>query len=167
MSGTPDELDWDTALERAYRVAYGVLRDAERARDVAQEACLKALARIDSFRGDGSFPGWVRRIALNLAIDELRRLAAWDDPDALPGADDPHHAAALGEAARKLVECLARLTPRQQDMFLSKYLDQSKTREVAAEMHTAEGTVSATLHAAATNLRNCLTRGGIDRGWLH
>jgi RNA polymerase sigma-70 factor (ECF subfamily) len=160
--------DWEMALERAYRVAFAILRDAARAKDVAQQACFKALVKLDSFQGRCSFPSWVRSIALHVAFDEKRGLGRLDgDPDELPGNEDPEHRAASQQSSEALLRCLAELTERQRLIFLAKHLDQMKGAEIAAEMNTKPGTVWATLHQATANLRLCLNRHGIDRGVLH
>lgn len=165
----PHGIDWETAFDRAYRAAYGVLRDRALAEEVAQEACIKALARLDSFRGRGSFAGWVRKIAHNLAIDALRRRRPIDpglDPDAFPGDDDPEAAAFRREAGDALHLCLAELTDHQREIVLAKYHDGMKGREVALEANVEEGTVWATLSQSARNLIECLAQRGIDRGVL-
>jgi RNA polymerase sigma-70 factor (ECF subfamily) len=163
-----DDLDWDQALARAYRVAYAVLRDADRARDVAQKACVKALVHLSSLQERRSFPGWVRRIAYHLALD------AWqappltgDDPDALAGTKDPERDASARQAARALHRCLAKLTEHQREIFLAKHLDQMKGADIAAELGAKEGTVWATLHQTATKLRRCLEEQGVERAGFH
>jgi RNA polymerase sigma-70 factor (ECF subfamily) len=161
-------IDWETAFLRAYRAAYGVLRDAALAEEVAQEACVKALVKLDSFLGCGSFPGWVRKIAHNLALDVKRsQRPIGPDPDALEGGDDPEAGAFSREACDALHRCLDELTEQQRLIFLAKYLDGMKGAEVAIEANVREGTVSATLSQTAANLRKCLGRQGIDREALH
>lgn len=163
----PHALDWETAFDRAYGAAYAVLRDAAHAEEVAQEACVKALVKLDSFKGIGSFPGWVRRIAYRLALDARRGLRpAGPDPDALEGDDDPEAGAFSREVCDALHRCLGELTDHQQLIFLGKYLDGMKGREVALEANVSEGTVWPTLNQSAEKLRKCLDRRGIDRGVL-
>ena len=159
--------DWESALTRAYRVAFAVLHDRARAKDVAQQACLKALVRLDSFRG-GSFPGWVRSIALHLALDETKALGRLaDDPSDLPAVSDPEGGASSRQVSDTLLRCIAKLTERQRVIFLAKHLDGMKGAEIAAEMNTKEGTIWATLHQATASLRECLERNGIGRETLH
>lgn len=160
-----DGFDWETALARAYRVAFAVLRDVPRAREVAQQACFKALVKLDSFQGRCSFPRWVQSIAFYLSLDLKQRPGpVGSDPDELPGAGDPEHAAIAHQSSSALLRCLAELTERQRLIFLAKHVDQMKGSEIAAEMNTREGTVWATLNQTAANLRRCLDRHGIDRG---
>ena len=59
-------------LPRMYRVALRIVGDAEAAQDVAQEACLKALAKSGSFQGRSSQATWLHRITVNCAADHLR-----------------------------------------------------------------------------------------------
>jgi RNA polymerase sigma-70 factor (ECF subfamily) len=164
----PDGIDWEAAFDRAYRAAHGVLRNGALAEDVAQEACVKALVRLDSFKGTGSFPSWVRKIAHNLALDVKRGLGPpGPDPDALEGDDDPEAGAFSREVCDALHRCLGELTEHQRLIFLGKYLDGMKGAEVALEASVQTGTVWATLSQTAANLRKCLARQGIDREALH
>jgi RNA polymerase sigma-70 factor, ECF subfamily len=161
-------IDWNTAFDRAYRGAYGVLRDAALAEEVAQEACVKALVRLGSFRGTGSFASWVGKIAHNLALDVMRgSRPIGPDPDTLEGDDDPEAGAFSREACEALHRCLGELTDQQRLIFLSKHLDGMKGAEVAIEANVREGTVWATLHQAAASLRRCLAQHGIEREALH
>jgi RNA polymerase sigma-70 factor, ECF subfamily len=160
--------DWEMALERAYHVAYAVLRNPSLAEEVAQQACVRALVKLDTFEGRCGFPSWVRAIALRIALDVKAALApASIDPDELAASDNPEDAAHEHRAWSTLHRCLEELTERQRLMFLAKHLDGMKGAEIAAEMNTKEGTVWATINQAAANLRGCLDRHGIDRGVLH
>jgi RNA polymerase sigma-70 factor, ECF subfamily len=160
--------DWEMALERAYRVAFAILRDAALAEEVAQQACFKALVKLDTFEGRCSFPSWVRSIAFPLSLDAKAALTPSSvDPEELEGSGDPEREAHGHQTASALHRCLDELTERQRLMFLAKHLDGMKGAEIAAEMNTKEGTVWATLNQAAANLRGCLDRHGVDRGVLH
>jgi RNA polymerase sigma-70 factor (ECF subfamily) len=59
------------------RLYNGVLRmvgDADEARELTQEAFTRGLMKIDSFRGDAQPYTWLFRIAVNLAISQLRKV---------------------------------------------------------------------------------------------
>ncbi len=57
---------------RLYRAAWSVLRDADEADDIAQEALVRAVTKRFLFLGSGSVAGWMTRIALNLAKNRRR-----------------------------------------------------------------------------------------------
>ncbi|HEV7299325.1 MAG TPA: sigma-70 family RNA polymerase sigma factor [Tepidisphaeraceae bacterium] len=59
------------------RLYNGVLRmvgDADEARELTQEAFTRGLMKLDSFRGDSAPYTWLFRIAVNLAISQLRKV---------------------------------------------------------------------------------------------
>src|SRR3972149_10280312 len=58
--------------DRAYNVAYQILRHHEDALDVAQEAFARAYVSIARFQGKAGFYTWLYRILVNLAIDRAR-----------------------------------------------------------------------------------------------
>src|SRR5690349_16479857 len=55
------------------RLAMNLLRSAEDARDVYQEAFLRVYKNLDSFRFDCSFHTWLYRIVTNICLDQLRK----------------------------------------------------------------------------------------------
>ena len=59
-------------IPRMYRVALRIVFDADRAHDVVQDACVKALRSIDNFNGEASLASWLHRITVNCARDHLR-----------------------------------------------------------------------------------------------
>ena len=58
----------------AWQWAYGIAGERARADDVAQDAILRAFAALDRFDTQRPLGPWLRRIVLNVARDELRRL---------------------------------------------------------------------------------------------
>lgn len=56
-----------------YTLALRLLNDADAAREILHDAMLKLFQRLDQFRGDAPFWGWLRQIALNEALMRLRK----------------------------------------------------------------------------------------------
>jgi RNA polymerase sigma factor (sigma-70 family) len=48
-------------------------RDRMEAEDVLQQGYIKVFQKIDAYRGDGSFEGWIRRVMVNTAIESYRK----------------------------------------------------------------------------------------------
>jgi RNA polymerase sigma-70 factor (ECF subfamily) len=65
----------DKYQSKVYGILYRMTSDPEAVSDLGQEVFLKALTALDTFqfRGDASFRTWLYRIAVNVAINELRR----------------------------------------------------------------------------------------------
>ncbi|HEX4793020.1 MAG TPA: sigma-70 family RNA polymerase sigma factor [Humisphaera sp.] len=60
--------------DRLYNAMLRLVGDREEARDLTQEAFTRGLASLSSFRGDSSPYTWLFRIAVNLAISQLRKV---------------------------------------------------------------------------------------------
>lgn len=56
-----------------YNLALRLLHDADAAREILHDAMLKLFQRLDQYRGDSPFWGWLRQIALNEALMRLRK----------------------------------------------------------------------------------------------
>ena len=57
---------------RVFRVCSRFFRQRELVEDAAQEAFLKAYTQLATYKGEGSFEGWLSRIATNTSINLLR-----------------------------------------------------------------------------------------------
>ncbi|MDR2027697.1 MAG: RNA polymerase sigma factor [Prevotellaceae bacterium] len=58
---------------KVYNSCFRILRDRCEAEDAMQESFLKVFANIDRYDGKISFDAWILRIAINTAIDKLRK----------------------------------------------------------------------------------------------
>jgi RNA polymerase sigma factor (sigma-70 family) len=82
----------DEALEKVFRhfeapiytLARRLTRTPHDAEDVLQETFLEVVRSISRFRGDGSFTGWIRRVAASKALMRLRRQGSRPTEDELP-----------------------------------------------------------------------------------
>src|SRR5512147_861885 len=63
-------LRWERPI---YALAYRVIGREEEARDVCQEAFLRAFRALPGFKGQAKFSSWLYRITLNLCRDWIRR----------------------------------------------------------------------------------------------
>jgi RNA polymerase sigma-70 factor (ECF subfamily) len=57
-----------------YNTAYRILNDSFEAEDVMQESFLTAFTKLDSFREDAAFGGWLKRIVINKSLSQLKKL---------------------------------------------------------------------------------------------
>jgi RNA polymerase sigma factor (sigma-70 family) len=148
------------SIERVYRerggdflrLALAQTGDLDRARHGVQEGFARAIRGRSSFRGTGSIEGWLARCVINAAHDARRRVSAVraDQAGDSPGAFDS------GPESLVVREAVLKLPRRQRDaLFLRYYLDLDYAA-IAEALGVEVGTVSATLHAARTSLREAL-----------
>lgn len=153
--------------QRAYRLAWSVLRDAEEARDLAQEAFIRIYQSAGTFDGRAKFSTWFYRIVLNLCLDHKRKHRWWrrvfvrpgDDDDgadpvarvAAPPSDPVEH---LGreQMIKRLAAEVGRLSPQQRGAVVLQ-LEGLATGEIADVLGCSEATVRVHLHRALTTLR--------------
>ncbi len=146
--------------------------------DFAQEAILKILAGLDSFRGESPFTTWAQKIAVREALTELRR-RRWRDVslDSITGSSDtdfipvtladPSAGPEQQMMQRTLLETLRRLiseqlTDRQRQAMIAVYLHGMPLEEVARRMGTNRNALYKLLHDARQRLRRQLTREGLS-----
>jgi RNA polymerase sigma-70 factor (ECF subfamily) len=64
---------YEAFAEPVYTLARRLCRSREEAEEVLQETFLEVVRSIRSFRGDGAFGAWIRRVAVSKALTSLRR----------------------------------------------------------------------------------------------
>ena len=73
---------YDHLAPRMFPLCIRYVGDREQAEDVLQDGFVTLFTHLDSYKGDGSFEGWARKIFVTTALMELRR------KDALKMSDD-------------------------------------------------------------------------------
>lgn len=68
-----EKLFFDRYSPKMYGVCLRYMRNREDAEDVMIEGLFRGLDKLDSFKGQGSFEGWIRRIVVNQALMALRK----------------------------------------------------------------------------------------------
>jgi RNA polymerase sigma-70 factor (ECF subfamily) len=156
---------------RVYAMVYGMLRNREDARDVTQEAFVKAYHNLDGFRLDSSFYTWLYRIAMNLAIDLVRKrkrqkqtsfedgIATKDEDGGIAEhhhEDGPRRALERKQLYARIMDALEQLPEDQKQVVLLRELEGLSYKEIAEVMEIPEGTVMSRLFYARKKLQKLL-----------
>ena len=158
--------------ERAYRLAWSILRDAEDARDLSQEAFVRLYEAAATFRRQARFSTWFYRILVNLCLDHRRKHRWWrraltsSKPEDEPGpplierqpapSRDPLDDLGKEESMKRLWTEVDRLSPQQRAALLLQVQEELPTAEIAVVLKCSEATVRVHLHRALVNLRKSL-----------
>lgn len=156
------------------RLALNLLRRPEDARDVYQEAFLKAYKNLPRFRFECGFYTWLYRIVTNVCLDHLRRRSSRPE-DQAPALSDPagdthpadffdrqqeHRAEAnperrlMGkEIGRQIELALDLLSARERMVFELKHYHGLKLRAIGQMLGTSEETIKNSLFRATQKLR--------------
>jgi RNA polymerase sigma-70 factor (ECF subfamily) len=143
------------------RIAWAMLGQESDAWDVLQGAIEQAWRHRRQLQGGpAAFPGWIRRIVVNRAIDQLRsrkRLILLD-PAALPEGEPTLPVPEADLEARALWEELKVLEPGQRQVLVLRYLADLSLQEIADEVGIPLGTVKSRLYRALAHLRKTWDR---------
>lgn len=169
-----------TLLVRGLRLALSGVSGVDDANleDFAQDALVKILAGLDSFRGEARFTTWAQKIAIHVAFTELRR-RRWKDISLDEVAGDPNDDfvpdtfadSAVGpepEAIQHSVLSALReaidqdLTDKQREALIAVRLHGMPLEEVARRMNTNRNALYKLLHDARKRLKKRLMAKGLS-----
>lgn len=141
---------------RLYRVAQGMLRNAQDRDDAVQEAVVKAWQNLDRLRDDAIFETWLTRILINECYNLLRLRSRISPMERVPEPQAPP------DDGAGLREAIMSLKADERIAVILHYMEGYRTREIASILRLPEGTVKSRLKRARTQLKRMLSEGGID-----
>jgi len=172
--------DLRAVIVRGLKVTFGgrVRGLDETAEDLAQDALIRILDNLDSFRGESRFTTWAQRIAVRVAYTELRR-RRWRDvslQEVIERHEGGRQPDALGdrgssperETARKMmVETFQRfiaeeLTERQREAMVAVMFEGMPLEEAARRMETNRNALYKLLHDARKKLKRRIEAEGLS-----
>jgi RNA polymerase sigma-70 factor (ECF subfamily) len=163
-----------------YFAAFSILRNEADAEDVAQEAVLKALKNLKSFRREAKFSTWLVQITINEARMKLRkdRRSKYDSLD--EGQDNeegdyipkdfadwreiPSEALQRKELKDALKRALDSLSPIYREVLIFRDVEHMSITDTAAALGISEANVKTRLLRARLQMRDALAP-GYDGGW--
>jgi RNA polymerase sigma-70 factor (ECF subfamily) len=149
--------------------------------DFVQEALIKILKNIGTFRGESRFTTWAQKIAVNVAFTELRRrrwknvslqdmIDRFDSNDYTPAIlTDPSFSPEQQATLRIIMENISQviqeeLTEKQRQAILAVVVGGAPLEEVARQMGTNRNALYKLIHDARKRLKQHLLSAGIDSG---
>jgi len=159
--------------QRIYHVVYGMVRNQEDARDLTQDAFIKAFRNLERFREDSRFYTWLYRIAMNVTIDFTRRRArapvsagAEEDVavrDADRGIEDARRDDGPGRQLERkelhtaILDAIEQLPDTHRQVILLREVEGLAYKEIAEVLEIKEGTVMSRLFYARKKLQEMLS----------
>jgi RNA polymerase sigma-70 factor (ECF subfamily) len=148
-----------------FRLAFRMTGNASDAEDVVQETFLKAHRSLGGFDERARFGTWVYRIAVNAAIDLIRRRgrgtvvrpAGEDDPpvvETLASKDpQPDRVALSGQIQRDVAAALTQLSERERAAFVLRHLEGMPIERISEVLKIGPNAVKQTVFRAVQKLR--------------
>jgi RNA polymerase sigma-70 factor, ECF subfamily len=156
-----------------FRTCMGFLHNKQDADDLTQEIFIQTYQSLSTFKGNSSSSTWIYRIAINAALNKIRKTSKsslFQRLDSIFGAEknkeylfpdfnneNPENILINSEHRNLVQKALNSLPENQRTaIVLSKY-DDLPQKEIAEIMNTTEGAVEALIQRAKANLREKLS----------
>ncbi len=139
-------------------------KDQAEAEDNLQEGFIKVFEKINTFKHEGSFEGWVRRIMVNVSLEKFRKqnhLYPVEDMSQFDGADEEQELSPTIPAA-ELMRFIQELPPRYRLVFNLYVFEDMNHKEIAAKLQISEGTSKSNLARARQILKTRVKREYLD-----
>ena len=158
--------------DKVYNLCLRMCADREEAKDLAQEAFIKAWRGLKFYKQEAAFSTWLYRLTSNVCIDFLRQkkrkaavsLAAPEDeqidiPDPAPRPDELVLQKQRNEA---VAEAMSQLEDEFRLVLALRVVQERSYEEIAEIMDLKPGTVKSRLARAREKLRKVLLKNGND-----
>jgi len=151
-----------------FRTAVRIVGSASAAEDVVQESLLRAFRSLGRFDERAELAPWLHRIAVNAAIDELRRAQreaplahrdgedGWVSIDPASDAPSPERLAVSARLGRAAAQALGDLTPDERTAFVLRHLEGRPIAEIARALGKRENAAKQSIFRAVRKLRRAL-----------
>jgi len=156
---------------RIYRVTLAITQNKEDAEDAMQDAFLKALEHLNQFAGHARFSTWLTRIAVNEALQRLRKRGRFDsleEPIELGDSlvpqqvedwrDNPEQQYAKEELRRLLEKSIGALPDIYRAVFVLRDVEHLSNEEAATMLELSVPAIKSRLLRARLMMRERLSR---------
>ncbi len=149
---------------RMFGVCLRYAPDRDTAEDILQEGFIKVFVNLGTYRGMGSFEGWIRRIMVNTALSHYQKqhrtvtdadkdlVAAWSLPDEDEDIDPQEDI-----SPDQLLECIQRLPDGYRIVMNLFVMESYSHKDIAEALGISENTSKSQLHKARAALRRMLS----------
>ncbi|MEM7612860.1 MAG: sigma-70 family RNA polymerase sigma factor [Pseudomonadota bacterium] len=159
--GVPTQSEFHQVIaersDRWYATCLRITRDPDMAADAVQDALLSAWNKRQQFDRNAQLDTWIHRIAVNAALQLLRRRKPerWAPLPAEPADESmrPELAQTARDLDRSLSAAMVELSDMEQVCFVLKHLEQWRLAEIAEELNSNVGTIKQALFRGVKKLR--------------
>lgn len=141
---------------KMYGVCLRYAGNVEEAEDILQEGFIKIFNKINSYRGEGSFEGWIRRIFVNTAIEHFRKKIYMQPiTETEENAVEGKYLSVLDNLAEKdIVRLIQQLSPGYRTVFNMYVVEGYTHKQIAEMLGISEGTSKSQLSRAKLILQD-------------
>ena len=162
-----------------YKMYYGKMKavclryasSTDEAKDMVQDGFIKVFSSLEKFEGNGSLEGWIRRIMVNLSIDQYRKKKHTVDLDLENSKhyveesaeeDDEHEPDIYDFQPHHIVEAMQQLTPVYRTVFNLYVFENFSHQEISEKLGISLGTSKSNYSKAKKNMKKILIKNKIS-----
>ncbi len=141
-------------------------KDTDQAEDVLQDGFVKVFTKLSHYKGGGSLEGWIRRIMVNTALDQIRKNTKFQDNVAMDQVDYKIEASGLileGLMEEDLLKLINDMPDGYKAVFNMFAIEGYSHKEIADELKISENTSKSQYSRARAYLKTKLEELGIER----
>ena len=146
-----------------YNVAYRIVGNPDDAADVTQAVFLKTFEQLDQYKPEFKFFSWIYRIAINEAINQIKRNAnhvSLDDRE-ISDTRSPDDFVSAEDISRNIQESLMELREDYRTVVVLRHFSECSYRQISEILHIPEKTVKSRLYSARQLMKEKLKGSGI------
>jgi RNA polymerase sigma-70 factor, ECF subfamily len=166
-----------------YSIAMSLMHNPADAADMTQEAFVRLLRSLGTYRAETKFTTWLYRLVTNICLDGLRRRGRPVESldDAGPSGDDaqsagerladtdrwtqPEEELTLRESATEVRRAMAELPPAQRLALTLHYFEDMRYEDIAETMHLPLNTVKSHIRRGKERLALSLSDAAEEQSW--
>jgi RNA polymerase sigma-70 factor (ECF subfamily) len=168
-----------------YSIAMSLMHNPADAADMTQEAFVRLLRSLGTYRAETKFTTWLYRLVTNICLDGLRRrgraVDSLDEPASSQSGDDtqtagerladtdrwtqPEQEVALSESASEVRQALSELPAAQRLALTLHYFEDMRYEDIAETMHLPLNTVKSHIRRGKERLAMVLSNPSEEQSW--
>lgn len=167
------QLLFETYKRQMYALCCRYAKSDAEAEDILQEGFIKVFRYLDSYKGSGSFFGWLCKIFINQAISIYHRQHMHNqmlrndisEYENLSDSDDAQYFQASEPvySEEEMIDAIRELPQYLQTIFNMVAIDEYSYTEVAEKLNISNNSVKTLMYRARTLLKDALTQNNLPR----
>jgi len=159
---------------KLFATVLNVVKNRELAEDIVQEAYMKAFQKLDTLKNHAQFYPWLKRIALNLALNHFERAKRVMDVEneedetsffeRIPDGESPEELLVKDELKRYVRHYVEALPDKLRVVVILREIEEMSYEEIAEMMNIPIGTVRSRLFNARQMIKDRLISQGLVDG---
>ena len=149
---------FDVLVERyhepMFRTAYGIVKDAELAKDIVQNGFIKSWEKLHTYKSEYKFYSWLYRIMINESLNKERQKKNHDElQNQVVDENTPYQQMSEAERKSALMRCIDELPSIYKVVIQLRHFEEMSYADISESLELDEKTVKSRLYTARMQLR--------------